>query len=519
MTRAVDFKPTFGAFILETLTLGMYGETRIAIREYVQNAFDSLQEAINSGLLTQEQAIVDVHLQGDKGLVIRDNGVGIRTENAVAVLASVGASSKRYSKDAGFRGIGRLAGIVFCNRLIFSTKAVDQTERTVVEIDAKLLREMLAPESGNVLDAAQSLAACVQARVEDSGEEADVHYFEVRLEGYHEPPPEATDLAALKSFLQQVSPLPYSPAFPFADKIRAYARDTAGAPLETIRVFVADETTSAEEIFKPYQAQYLVKNKKIALSDVDFVKSESNKYWGWIGRKKTSGAIKDIESRGIRVRMKNIQIDDVNIMREIFAVPTKKGAQQRQSYIRFAEWYVGEIHVSTSAAVPNARRDGFEESDDWKAVRGELEEVALRYGRLAYKTSKGDQLSLENIQRLYSNLKTTVEGVAPGNWDKLSVNAAAAVGILQRIAQAVMVADEAEGEELRKLHAATLELKAQIQDLTTDGPETHDCEAEIEQARSDLTQEIYTILRSRLGPAEWRLALHAIQKHTGEKPK
>src|SRR3977135_1665272 len=110
-SQPVPFKPHFGAFVLETLTLGMYGESRNAIREYVQNSFDSLQQAVHDGLLRESEARVEVTLDEDRSaLTIRDNGIGLRTENAVAILASVGASNKDYRRNAGFRGIGRLAG-------------------------------------------------------------------------------------------------------------------------------------------------------------------------------------------------------------------------------------------------------------------------------------------------------------------------------------------------------------------------------------------------------------------------
>jgi HSP90 family molecular chaperone len=94
---AVPFEPRFGAFVIESLTLGMYGESRNAIREYVQNSFDSLQGAIEHGLITHEQARVDVEMDADRrGLTIRDNGLGLRTENASSVLAAIGASNKNY---------------------------------------------------------------------------------------------------------------------------------------------------------------------------------------------------------------------------------------------------------------------------------------------------------------------------------------------------------------------------------------------------------------------------------------
>src|SRR4051794_36453349 len=109
-TQSVPFKPHFGAFVLETLTMGMYGESRNALREYVQNSFDSLQQAIADRLLRPDEIRVEITLDTDRnGLTIYDNGVGLRTENAASVLASVGASNKNYRRNAGFRGIGRLA--------------------------------------------------------------------------------------------------------------------------------------------------------------------------------------------------------------------------------------------------------------------------------------------------------------------------------------------------------------------------------------------------------------------------
>ena len=145
-TENVPFKPHFGAFVLETLTVGMYGESRNAIREYIQNGFDLLRQAITDQLITEADAKIEVTLDADRNeLTIRDNGGGLRTENAVFVLASVGASNKDYRRNAGFRGIGRLAGIVFCDTLEFRTKAAGQIRRTVVTFDAKKLREKMAP--------------------------------------------------------------------------------------------------------------------------------------------------------------------------------------------------------------------------------------------------------------------------------------------------------------------------------------------------------------------------------------
>ncbi len=220
----VPFKPHFGAFILETLTIGMYGEARNAIREYIQNSFDSLRQAVDDGLVAELDARIDLNLSADRNaLTIRDNGVGLRVENAVAVLASVGASNKDFRRNAGFRGIGRLAGIVFTDHLIFETKARGQLQKTTVTFDAKELRKLMSPEAETSGDAASVLETCVSAAISDVAE-ADDHYFEVRLSGFTNPPAECSDIATLKSFVRQVSPLPYDKAFSFADEVHAKAK-------------------------------------------------------------------------------------------------------------------------------------------------------------------------------------------------------------------------------------------------------------------------------------------------------
>ena len=130
----VPFEPFFGGFVLETLTIGMYGEARNAIREYIQNGFDSVQRAIDElKILRAGEGLIEIELAADKkSLVIRDNGAGLPVKSAATILTRVGASGKSHRKNAGFRGIGRLAGIVFSNTVTFTTKAKGEREQTTV---------------------------------------------------------------------------------------------------------------------------------------------------------------------------------------------------------------------------------------------------------------------------------------------------------------------------------------------------------------------------------------------------
>jgi hypothetical protein len=518
-TENVPFKPHFGAFVLETLTLGMYGESRNALREYIQNSFDSLRQAVADELITEAGAKVEITLDADrKGLTIRDNGGGLRTENAVPILASVGASNKDYRRNAGFRGIGRLAGIVFCDSLEFRTKAAGQARRTVVTFDAKKLREKMAPHGSYASDAAETLESCVTAKHEDDPDPSE-HFFEVSLRGFSNPPVECENYESLESFISQVSPMPYSPEFPHGTAILERAR-AENIQIEWVRVFLRDGDGPFEELFKPYGRDFGVKKERVPIT-IDYVLSSRGKWWGWIGRKRVSGAIKDAATKGIRVRVRNIQIDGTEIIRDILAV-SHLGGKPRTSYSRFVDWYVGEIHVRPNAAIPNARRDGFEEDPAWQAIRDELDEhVAFKYGRLAYKTSTADQLSVDSLNKRLAELSRTADPLIEqqrADWDTVSQAVAEANELQRRLGLAVKAADEDELAAIQKISESVTTLKKGLEGLVVEVPAHAGCEEEITLAISEFTQKLYNALKQRLPPSEWQRARDVICEVSGEDP-
>mgnify|MGYP003576385004 CR=1 FL=1 len=522
MTSKQETRPVkahFGAFILETLTMGMYGESRNAIREYIQNSFDSLHQAMKDRLISSEQMRVEVSLDTARGeMVIRDNGAGLKSSNAVDVLVSVGASRKDFKKNAGFRGIGRLAGIVICDTLTFSTKAKAESKVTTVVFHAKKLRELLEP-GGSHDDAAGTLEQCINAFTAETSRTED-HFFEVRLTGFHQPPKECLDVAALSSFLAQVSPLPYAPKFSRRNEIVEFGQKN-DKETEVIRLFLKGDDEEFDEVFKPYGDSYSVKRVQAPLTQIDFVKSDTNAWWGWVGRKRVSGAIKDTDTRGIRVRARNIQIDGVDVMRDIFARSYDEKTP-RMSYARFAEWYVGEIFVEPGAAVPNARRDGFEEDERWIALRRELDEkVGEKYGRLAYRVSAYEQVSIPKITtRLVELEASSTQLIQSGSaeWELISPIVEEAKEIQRRITKASTIAEGDDGKALFGLSRRLGTLRHQINSISVrrSGPGT--CEFEVAGARSELTQQIFAALRDGLAPSEWNRARAIVQEVTGEEP-
>ena len=450
MARAVRTKPQsqgkpvpsplIGSFLLESITTGMYGERKNAIREYVQNSFDGIQTAIEAKVLQKGTGRVSLTLSPDKKtLVIYDNGIGLPHRIAVNTLTAVGASRKERGRQAGFRGIGRLAGIAFTKTLRFRTKAAGDDLETIVEFDCEALRRgMLDSGRRSAADLISASTTFDQKRVADP----NTHYFEVSLVSLKNAPAEATDPLQMKAFLSQVAPVDYHPDFrAFRTDILKKAEelevlnlsddeeeededasdelvedevdwsileDDATSMLERIPVahialFIrSGEPVREEQVYKPYRPKLGVADSdSVPLTSVSVHHDISGAWWGWIGHKAKPGEYQDEALSGIRFRLKNIQIDGNEL---ITLVPTTN--EVRGPFSRWSNWFLGEIHIDPRTVVPNARRDNFEEDARWLAIREEISAICVDLTAEARRVSREHQTSLEVIDRKTEKLRT-----------------------------------------------------------------------------------------------------------------
>ncbi|HEX7929339.1 MAG TPA: ATP-binding protein [Sphingomicrobium sp.] len=516
----LEINPFFGGFVLETLTIGLYGEARSAIREYLQNGLDAVMQAVDAGIMAFGDAKIDVTLAGD-GLVIRDNGIGLGVDLAVPRLTSVGASSKDYRSQAGFRGIGRLAGIAFCDKLVFVTKAQGETGGTRIEFDAKQLRKDMAPASGGHLSLADLISKNVTA-TRLTSLAAEEHFFEVRLEGLVNAPGESTDLDQMVDFVSQVAPVAYADDFPFKPQIEQAASDrkfaTTGkrtrqsAGLEEVRIVVHDWDRSVE-VRKPYHKSYAVGRDAVHLDDIKIVDGENKRWWGWVGLKREPGAFKDDLTRAIRIRVRNIQIDGTQIMGEMFSnVPDAK------SYGRFNDWYVGEIFVDPTFVIPNSRRDSFEEDDNWETLQKEIIALCDDLGKRAYEISKNAQHSVQRLAKdtkgIEDRAKTLTAASAQVHTDNLLELSNEVTKVQRRVSRAFKHADLEIASQLRSLENKLLDAKTKaVRKLGV----THaiDVAQVREQAQLEVLRELMQAFRNQLDPATFSKVAQVIASVAG----
>jgi molecular chaperone HtpG len=346
---AESFKPTIGKTVLETLTSGMYDDARFIFREYIQNAADQIDEAVELGVLSEKsEGIIEIDIDPvNRRITIADNATGVSQKDVLHFLGDVANSKKEKTERKGFRGIGRLGGLGYCDKLIFETSYQGENVKSKMTLDAKLLKRIIE----NRKDNSDATAAMSVVTNEDppSEENAESHYFRVTLENV--PNDKLLDIIYVKDYLSMVAPVPFSLSFSFAEDIKTYLKS---------RNLILDEYNveiNGETLFKRYKDTFVDENENISnLIGVDFVDIRNDEQaliaTCWYGYREHSNIVLDeinIE-RGFRIKTKNISIGNEFTCSRFF--------DQARTNLRF----IGEIHTLSDSFVPNARRDYFTEN-------------------------------------------------------------------------------------------------------------------------------------------------------------
>lgn len=350
--------------ILSMLMFQLYSDERTIYREYVQNALDSINKAIETRVLEQpKDGVVTIDIDAKhKVIKIKDNGAGIETANAVRTLLDISPSTKDGVSYAGMYGIGRLVGGGYCHELIFRTSARGEAIGTQITFDVDKIWQMVDTDKEDYL-ATYVINACTK-RETFSADESD-HFFEVELNGVKDDAaPSLLDTEAICNYLREVAPVEYKPEF----KNTLIYKSTADNPefktlhesLEKVQVFVGET-----RIQKQYGLS--IKGTKDKINNLEYFKIEDKKYgllgWGWYALTKYTIQIpKEDKLAGIRLRSHNIQIGDANLLSG-----TNYWKEDRSN-----SYFYGEFFVTHNNIRPNGARDGLVPTPESRALENGL---------------------------------------------------------------------------------------------------------------------------------------------------
>jgi len=329
----------------------MYDNPLMILREYIQNSVDAIQAYKSDHNHSDNNSIVDVIVDGRfKSVLIRDNGSGIPAKKAWHILHDLGKSEKDRVKSRGFRGIGRLGGLGYCDELIFRTKAENEDIVSASIWDCGKLRQLLK-DKDHVFEAPSIASKIVTFKQEKYDGDLHEHFFSVELNRVRSSRDLLINVPAIKDYISQVAPVPFKAnGFTFSKLIDSLLRKQVPT-YETFNIKV-----NGEAIYKPYSDLVCInKNGRNQLNDISFLNISNNDKliaFGWIGELDLLGSIWPSSLvDGIRVRCGNIQIGDKDLLAELY----------REK--RFNNYILGEIHIVDNRLIPNSRRDDFEDSE------------------------------------------------------------------------------------------------------------------------------------------------------------
>ena len=394
MQASDPFSSSVGAFVLDTLTVGMYTDARDAVREYIQNSLDGIRHAANDGLISNDDGKITVRLAPALDqLIISDNGAGINHANAAATLLSIGKSSKTIGENAGFRGIGRLAGIAYCDALIFETSHVGEEVGTRIEFNCAELRSNFDP---NKPGPTKDLEAVMRnsCQISEFEQKKDAHFFRVTMKKLKGDGRQFLGFEYLHQYLCQYAPVDYNAQkLMWASAIRKRI-ETGTFNVPTTRIDLLGDDKRHHTVLKPYKGRYRIHGgATLEITGIEFFDDPTGegRYWGWYSKSELLGSITEKECAGLRIRVENILVGGSQLTELLFATDSPSNA-------RFNNYFVGEIFLRPGLVVPNARRDGFEDTETWRSVRTELEDLARELSTQVRSSSQDRNKSVAKIK-------------------------------------------------------------------------------------------------------------------------
>jgi len=347
---ATEHDPFVGKDILELLSSSMYVDPMSMYREYIQNAADAVDLATSIGVL-KGRGSVEIRVDQDsRSVSIRDNGVGLARAEFVDQLTALGGSKKRGSSLRGFRGVGRLAGLAFCQELVFRSRQADDPTVHELRWDSREIRALLRSA-----DRRQNLGDVIKRSVqkrEMHPRNYPARFFEVELKGVvRHRDDRLLNEQAVTRYLAQVAPVPFHSDFKFASPIQLFLQ-THG-----VRAGVLDiELVGFGRVLRPHRnAVPMGKSGETRFHELRTLITPGRDAGvaaiTWSLDHDYRGALPSASLvEGWRVRCGDIQVGDNTLLHTLFPES------------RFNSWSVAETHVIDPRILPNGRRDHFEQN-------------------------------------------------------------------------------------------------------------------------------------------------------------
>lgn len=383
--------PIIGIDLLKMLMLQLYSNPRCIYREYIQNALDSIDEAVKIGILPQEKdGRVSISITKND-ISIEDNGTGICRDRAVKILTDIANSVKNGVDTAGQFGVGRLSGGGYCQILEFETTYKGEPVSTIVSLNTMELRKMIENKQIDI-SAEEAMMKICSSQTLPANE--DEHWFVVRLKNVINSREVLLDIDEIKNYIAEYAPIGYSTTFDSlingctqSEFVKKHKQ------INKIRVSLNDYS----DIEKGYGVTIVGTGdpiEKIRYFELPEHPKFGSLGWGWYAVTAFSVQINEEKDccAGIRLRKHNISLDK-NILNPCF----------KES--RGNKYFYGEIFITNDNIVPDSGRQGLAASEEADALIAEIKKYFSSTLHTVYHRASKLKAALYKTEEIVEKLK------------------------------------------------------------------------------------------------------------------
>lgn len=407
------------------LSQDLYPRKLEVVREYIQNASDALDAFAEISHIIDDgtEPLIKISIQG-RSLLVYDTGIGMDSDD-VAKLRRIAYSEKRVGKEAGYKGIGRLAGIAVADKLKISSTSYGDPQLHHFEFRAKDMRdEVDEKKRKGIIESATEVIKRHTTLWSDEIDPKD-HYTIVEIREIAESCSDLLDPNVLHEYIGDIAPVDFSPQFKWgatvAEKLRQNVPDYSPKT-----IYLANRNGERTRIYKPYVDQMLIPQpEEILITDpadpsrVIAFCWYTTKGQKILGEIRPSGRIFTVEDSGVgdRKRFSGLVYKLFGFSVGDRTLPAR--TLWDKSEVR-AKWFTGEIHIIDKAVLPTTDRSDFIENHARDLLYEAGRRVSTALNKRAQQISD-NRKAYSDTERLRQTFETTQQSLKDDKFDRSSL--------------------------------------------------------------------------------------------------
>ncbi len=363
-----DSDELFYAAAVPILSEDLYPRKIEVIREYIQNASDALDDWLKiSDLIPSDRTEpqIKISIQG-KSVLIFDNGIGM-TEEDIPKLQRIAYSEKRVGEEAGYKGIGRLAGIAVAEKLKITSTSYGDPKLYHFEFRAADMRKDISDKKKQGIN--EQATPVIKRHTKTWWTDIDPadHYTLVEIRNIKDSCDELLDSDTLIEYIGDIGPVDFSPEFKegalISENLQRHVPDYSPKT-----IYLSRPDGKKVRVYKPYSDDMKVAAPRF-MEIPDPTNAGELLAYCWyasnaeeiLGKMRPSGKIFQVEGEAVEERRRF-----AGLVYKLFGFSVgDRSLPERTLWttaVVRAKWFTGEIHVVDKNVQPTTPRSDFIEN-------------------------------------------------------------------------------------------------------------------------------------------------------------